>query len=250
MFMRFVQLSIRPDATEAFERFYSYRVAPALLDVDGCVFARLIRNENNPTNFLSFTLWNTAEHANAFESSGYYDELIAENEPFTESSSEWKIQLTEDNTLEYREVEEKPIIKAMPIVAGTEDLAPTRTLTPDTYVRILSARVEPDSFDEFRSRYDSLIVPELLQIDGCRAAYLIGRKEQGEGISVTVWDSKRHADLYEKSGKFQQLFSIIQPLLSSLYQWKMSLDPSRQSNTSTSDDVSVEGYRIVTGESL
>ena len=56
MFMRFVQLGIKPEAAAAFERFYAHRVAPALLNVDGCVFARLIKSTEQEAEFISFTL--------------------------------------------------------------------------------------------------------------------------------------------------------------------------------------------------
>ena len=48
---------------------------------------------------------------------------MKQNTPFQEASNEWKIQLTEDNTLEYRPVVDEPDVKAMPIVAGTNEEA-------------------------------------------------------------------------------------------------------------------------------
>ncbi|MCZ6757073.1 MAG: hypothetical protein O7C39_02215, partial [Bacteroidetes bacterium] len=51
-------------------------------------------------------------------------------------------------------------------------------------------------------------------------------------------------------GHAPQLGEFAAPYLSSLYQWKMSLDSEKQSTTQTSDDLSVAGYHIVTGEKL
>ena len=112
MFMRFVQLNINPDAATAFERFYEHRVGPALLAIDGCVFARLIKATDSDSSFSSFTLWESAEQAFEFENSGQYADLISENEPFEMESTEWKIQLTADNVLEYKPVKEKQIGRA------------------------------------------------------------------------------------------------------------------------------------------
>ena len=63
-------------------------------------------------------------------------------------------------------------------------------------------------------------------------------------------DSKEQADAYEQSGRYAQLVDKVAPMLSSLLQWKMSLDPSRQATVATSDDLTVEGYHVVTGESF
>ncbi len=143
MYMRFVQLEIRADAIESFERFYEYRVTPAVLDEPGCLFARLIQSDSNPTEFLSFTLWTSPEAAAEYESSGHFAALIEENEPFLEDRTEWKIQLSEGNTLEYAPVKERLTIQAMPVVAGTTGTDPTREIGNDMYVSIVSAKIIP-----------------------------------------------------------------------------------------------------------
>jgi len=103
-----------PVRGSAFERFYEHRVAPALLSESGCVFARLIKSTEDETDFISFTLWESPEAAMEYEESGRYKSLVSENHPFLEDSTEWKIQLTPENTLEYLPVQEEPEVKAMP----------------------------------------------------------------------------------------------------------------------------------------
>jgi len=250
MFVRFVQLKIKPDAAVAFERFYDHRVAPALLELNGCIFARLIRGDTSPPEFISFTLWESQESAAAYESSGYFEELISENEPFEADSSEWKIQLSQDMTLEYIPVKEKPSVKGMPIVAGSNEEDSADRIGSHTYIRILSARLAQGKFAELKKLYDETMTPRVLEQDGCRAAYLIGSEGSEEVLSVTIWDEKARAEEYEKTGKFIELFSLATPYLSSLVQWKMSLDPAEQSKTRTSDDYSVKGYHIVSGEKV
>lgn len=248
--MRFVQLKVNPDSVEAFERFYEFRIAPAVLGETGCIFARLIRSDSSPSEFLSFTIWKTHADAESYETSGHFDELIKENEPFLEDTAEWKIQLSDDNTLEYKPVKEKPTIQAMPIAAGTDESDLAEEIGSDMYVRILSARLKTGIFKDFQKVYDELITPTVLSLDGCRGIYLIGQESSDEILSVTIWDSKSNAAYYEASGAFDDLVNQVQPYLSSLYQWKMSLDSKKQSTTQTSDDLSVEGYHIVTGERL
>lgn len=250
MFMRFVQLGIKADAASAFERFYEHRVAPALLSEDGCVFARLIKSTEDETDFISFTLWESPEAAMEYEESGRYKSLVSENQPFQEDSTEWKIQLTPDNTLEYLPVQEEPEVKAMPVVAGSSESDMPDKIDCHTYVRILNAKVNPEQFDELSDLYNNELVPALLAVPGCRAAYLIGMRERSEGLSVTIWDSQDSAKKYEASGKFAELLGRAAPYLSTMYQWKMTLDPSKRERTHMSDDVSVKGYEVIAGKSV
>jgi len=247
MFMRFVELNIRPDQALAFERFYNHRTATALTDVDGCLFARLIHSVSKDSDFVSFTLWSSQEAAELFQFGGYYQTLVDELDPFIEDSSEWKIRLTDDMTLDYSPVKQEPVVQGMPIAAGTDEEEAASQIGSHTYVRILSAKLEPGNFEEFRKRYEEQITPGLLAIPGCYAAYMIGSEEEKDFVSVTIWESREHAEAFQNSGEFKELFAIVRPLLSSLYQWTMSLDPSKQQRTKTSDDVLVRGYHAVSG---
>lgn len=248
MFMRFVDLTIKPDSAAAFVRFYEHRIGPTLRAVDGCRFATLIHNTDAEGDFMSFTLWDSAEKARAWESSAAYTELLAENEPFEAVSTEWKIQLSADNTLEYRPVREEPVVRAMPVAAGSAGEQNIITdLSDDTYIRILQSKVLPGKFSELSTLYNNELVPALLQVDGCRAAFLIGMEEKHEGLSITIWDSHEQALAYESSGKFAELLARAEPLLSSLYQWKMTLNPSTRERTRTSDEVTVKGYTVIAG---
>jgi len=150
-------------------------------------------------------------------------------------------------TLDYAPVKEKPKVQGMPIVAGTIQNDPSSKIGSDPYVRILSFKVDPANCTEFKRLYNDVTTPEILKVPGCRAAFLIGTGDGTGSVSVTIWDAKEYADAYERSGKFDELFSILRPFLSSLYQWKMTLDPRHQVRTHSSDDVSVVGYHTVAG---
>jgi hypothetical protein len=75
-------------------------------------------------------------------------------------------------------------------------------------------------------------------------------EKEDEAISLTVWDSKEDADTYEESGLFEKLIKKLEPTLSDLYQWKMSLDKEENWKLRTSDDMAVKYYKVVTGESF
>lgn len=247
MFMRFVQIKIKPDSAHSFERFYNFRTASALRQVEGCLFAHLIQSDKAESDFISLTVWASQDAAEEFETGGAYDELLAELDPFLEDTTEWKIRLNDDMTLDYSSVKNVPTVKGMDVVAGTMADDPSEKIGEDPYVRILSFKVDPKNSGEFRRLYDEVTTPQILKVEGCRAAFLIGTGISSESVSVTIWRNKDYADAYEESGRFEELFSILRPLLSSLYQWKMSLDPSKQAQTHSSDDVSVQGYHTVQG---
>ncbi len=249
MYMRFVHLRVKPEKMAAFEIFYENRVAPTLHEMKGCLFASLIQSEDHPDECISMTLWNTLEDAQDYEQSRY-DALIKENEPYLADSSEWRIQLSDDLTLEFKPVKEPPVVQAFPVATASVDAAPTGAGPAQMYLRIVSAKLRPGQFEAFKQRYTEEIIPALLAQKGCRYAYLTRGVGDDEILSVTLWDSKAYAYAYDLSGRFDQLTQLLEPMLSSLFQWKMSLDPSRRATVATSDDLTVEGYHVVTVESF
>lgn len=251
MYMRFVQHRVMPDAVSAFERFYENRIAPALSQTAGCLFASLVQNETSPDECVSMTLWNTPEDAEQYEQSGLFENLLSEARPFLADTSEWKIQLSDDFTLEYQPVKEEPSVQAFPIVTASSSTAPQDAAPAHMYLRIVSAKIRPGQFEALNKLYTEELIPALLAVDGCRYAYLVrGMHDDSVGLSVTLWDSKEQAEAYEKGGRFQELVAVAMPMLSSLYQWKLALDATKQATVATSDDLSVKGYHVVTGESF
>ena len=194
MFMRFVQLPIRPEAVEAYTSFYNFRIGPALRDVPGCLFARLIQDSSTESRLLSFTVWESAEAVHEYEESGLFNKLMNEGDPFAEDTTEWKIELSDDMRLEYKPVHDEPEIKAMNVVAGTKEGDPVAQIGDFTYVRIVSATLAPKTHEDFERLYDDVITPKLLAVDGCRGAYLIKLNDEVDILSVTVWENERSAE--------------------------------------------------------
>ncbi len=251
MYMRFVYLRVKPEKMAAFETFYENRVTPTLHEMKGCLFASLIQSAAHPDECISMTLWNAPEDAQAYEQSGLYETLLKESDPYLADSSEWRIQLSDDLTLEFKPVKEPPVVQAFPVATASAGTAPKEAEPAQMYLRIVSGTVQPGKFEAFKKVYTEEAIPALLATDGCRYAYLIGDMQDSlEALSVTLWDSKEQADAYEQSGRYKQLLDMVVPMLSSLFQWKMALDPSQQASVATSDDISVEGYHVVTGESF
>ncbi len=249
MFMRFVRLSVRPELIEEFSDFYDEVVADTLRKVDGCLFAGLIRSESASRDCISLTLWKSAEHAHAYETSGLYDELIDKNRPFLVESSEWRVQLTDDLSLDYGPVNTEPEVDTFEVKASTSEGAPSEEELAKMYLRITSLTVQPNKLDVFDEMYNETIIPALREVDGFRHAFLVASTENPtEVLSVTIWESKEKATAYERVGRFSYLVDQIKPLLSSLFQWRVALDPSKKQNVVTSDDMTVQGYEVLSGD--
>jgi heme-degrading monooxygenase HmoA len=251
MFMRFVQLNIETERLDDFERLYRERIAPALNGTPGCLFAGLMNRHGLTEECVSMTLWDTAEDARRYEESGLFEELLAEADPMISDSSEWRIRLSDDLRLEYGPVKEAPVVTVSSVRSASSESLPEDIRPDETYLRIVSARVQPGQFDALAKVYEEKIIPALASVDGCRYAYLVrGMQESDQALSITLWDSQSHAEAYEQSGRFADLVRLVRPMFSELLQWKMSLSPKKQDSTATSEDLTVEGYHVVTTDSF
>jgi heme-degrading monooxygenase HmoA len=250
MYMRFVRLILAREKIAEFRQFYDSRVIPALQATDGCLFASLLQTTDKDDESISLTLWTSEEAAVAYESSGLYDELLDASDKYFAEVSEWRAHLTGDPNPPAQRLQD-PEVEAFPVeiaaLSGTmDDQAP-----PRLYIRLVALRVEAGRFQELRERYDAEIVPALLATPGCRAVFLAeGFHTRSRALSVTIWDSEEHAVRYEMSGAFDKMIGRISEFFSGLYQWKLSLTPSREGSAITGQDVKVVGYRVVTGRRM
>ena len=250
MYMRFVRLILAREKIAEFREFYDSRVIPALQATDGCLFASLLQTTDKDDESVSLTLWTSEEAAVAYESSGLYDELLDASDKYFAEVSEWRAHLTGDPNPPAKRLQD-PEVETFPVeiaaLAGTMDgQAP-----PRLYVRLVALRVEAGRFQDLRERYNAEIVPALLATPGCRAVFLAeGFHTRSRALSVTIWDSEEHAVRYEMSGAFDQMIGRISEFFSGLYQWKLSLTPSREGSPISGQDVKVVGYRVVTGRRM
>jgi quinol monooxygenase YgiN len=252
MYMRLVQAKVKPDGLEMMKEYYDKDIVPALQRTAGCLYACLMRSARHPDEIISMTLWETQSHADAYEKSGPFRQLMDGAKPYLADSSEWRIQLTKEMTLEYAPVPEEPTVSSYAVsAASTANTQAPGNQAPDTYLRIVSVKLKPGKLDEFKQLYESEIIPALQATKGCRHAYLTTPNNQGnEAISLTIWDRKTDAEAYERSGLFTQLLEKTKHLYSELFQWKMHLDNLHRGQAVTSEDLQVHGYTVVTGRSF
>ena len=247
MYMRLLQVKLKPEKVSQAVEMYNDRVISTLQKLPQCLYAGFMVSVDHADECVSLTLWDSQESTRAYEQSELFQRLMEEARPLLAESSEWKIELSKDLKLEYQPVPEAPVVKTYSVAGQRAGEA-----TPDLgalHVRIVSMKVKPEKKAELERIYDAEIIPALRAVEGCRYAFLTeGIQGSSEVLSVTIWEHQRAAERYQKSGLFEKLAVKIQHTLSDLYQWKMNLerDPFRQ--VGTSEDTSVEGYRVVSGK--
>lgn len=255
MYLRFVRMNVLPGKLDNLIRMYNSEVVPVLQNTKGCRYASLIRSNRKQGECISMTLWDEKSDAEAYEKSGTFQQLYEKLRPLLEDSSEWKIQLKTDYTLDYLPESEKPVVDSYDVpFSSSTSLPPAGKLTP-LYVRILSARVKPDRRDELTKIYKEEIGPGLQQVEGCKYAFLTQNlQDENEFFSITIWESEQAAERYEKSGKFEEFVEKIENTLAKgkktgegLVHWKMKLSEKEGNRAVTSEDPSVEPYTAVIG---
>lgn len=251
MFLRLVHLKIEPEMLSRFRQHYEEKIIPRLQKMPGCQYAGLMQSEHHRDECISMTLWDSQSHAEAYEKSGLYDELLQGVQPYLSDSSLWKIQLSKDLKPEYLPVPEEPVVKSYTFLAKKDSKILAQEKTHLLYLRIVSVKIKPGKIEEFKEIYSKEIIPALHSVKGCRYAYSIGSiEDKNEVISVTIWDSKEDADAYEKSGFFDKLTEKLKHTFAELYQWKMALKDEGIRQAVTTEDLSVKYYSIVTGKSF
>lgn len=248
MFMRIVHLKVTEDTFWETRNFYEEKVIPTLQATDGCLFASLLQPTTEMEECVSMTIWASQEHAEAYEASGAYDRLLDDSEEALTDTTLSRANLTGDRPIETPLHD--PEVEGFPV----EDAGGTGILdgasSARLFLRIVAVRVDANRFEKLRQRYNDEIVPALLGIPSCRAAFLVeGIKTQTRALSVTIWDSEEDAIRYELSGRFDELVGRLSEFFSGLYQWKLSLSPTGSENVS-GKELEVSGYNIVTGRRL
>jgi heme-degrading monooxygenase HmoA len=250
MYLRFVQVKIKEETLPELRRIYEETIIPALQSTDGCLFVSLIHNIQHPEECISMTMWSAKQKSEAYEQSGAFDTLLGTSKPLFDDSSEWQIHLSDDLTLTYDPIPQEPVVKAYTVSSSTDPAKiPQGT---SLYIRIVSHRVQTGMKDAFTRIYNTEILPFLRNVSGCRYATLCAEMVQDESnlISISIWDARSDADNYERSGLFDTFVQKLSPTLSGMYQWKMQLQRETHAQVMTTNDVTVEGYSIITGKSF
>ena len=251
MYMRLIQAKYKPDSLSKIRQIFDEKIIPRLQKTPGCLYICLMKSQFHQDEAISMSLWDTKTSVEDYEKSGLYNEFLEEIKPHLSESSEWKIQLSKDLTLEYQPVPEEPVVKSYSTTVQTDEKIPAHETTSLMYLRITSAKIQPGKMEELRKIYSEEIIPSLRTVRSCRYAFLTENIEkENEAISITIWDSKQDADDYETSGLFDKLIDKVKHTFSELYQWKMALEKEHTAQVAISEDVTIKSYGVVTGKNF
>jgi heme-degrading monooxygenase HmoA len=244
MYLRFVKATIKTDRATEFEHAYAERVKPELERTHGCLFAGLMRSGDDPVEAISMTVWDTRHDADRYEKSGIYKSLLDEVRPYILDADEWKMRLRDPDLFE-EEVKAEPEVSAFPIQTGDPDALPDIGDSAEHYLRIVSLHVKPGEVYRMIRFYEEEIVPRLLEVDGCRTAFLVRDHSNSDHVlSITLWDARESAIAYETGGLFHELLEQVQPMLAHTSEWRMALDTGGAGKPK-GDKVDVSGWQVV-----
>ena len=248
MYLRLVHLHVKPGKRRELREFYERRAMEAFRASPGCLHAALLEGLDRADEWLSATFWRSFEDAEAFEASGVPDDFIEETEGILEAEREWKVALQRDMGVEYESAMRGPEVEGFSVEDAGGRIDPRLGPQPYTYVRIVSVKADPEKIDEFKERWDRVIVPALAEVKGCRFTFLSeGIRDRHHMLSVSIWDNQQAALKYELSGKFHELTRRLQDTLAHDYEWKSALGRSTGAGTSPDQEPEVRGYEVVVG---
>ena len=111
------------------------------------------------------------------------------------------------------------------------------------YLRLVHAKVKPEMVSLLPIAYEERIIPRLQEMSGCLYAGLImSAAHEDECISMTLWDTRKQAEEYEKSGLFDELLAEARPYLLDSSVWRVQLsEESKLECQPASVSASMEG---------
>lgn len=253
MYLRLVHLQVREGKRRELRDFYQERVMAELAEIPGCLHAALLEGVDRAHGWLSATFWKSYESAEAYEESGLPDRLLEESEGLLEQDRQWKVELSQDMSLEYASAMRALEVEGFKIEDSGGQRDPREGPQPYMYVRIVSVKVDPEKVDEFKRRWDQIVVPELMGVKGCLLTFLAeGIRDRHHMLSVSLWENQQKALKYEVSGKFDELTRKLRDTFSQDIQWKTALTAGSPgaARSAGQDGPQVWGYEVVAGGAL
>lgn len=249
MLLRIIEADIKEGKESALRSVYEEYIIKKLEKTDGCLFAGLLQSADQLKRYASLTLWESENKIREYVQDGSYQKNFEKVRPYLEGGSEWKIQLSKKDVLEYGPVKQSPVVKSYPVVSDKSKL-PDQLATYESHLKVLSLNIKDGMEDEFRRIYKEKIQPELEKTPGCRYSILVDNTDhENEMISITIWDDITSVKIYENEGAFRKLMSKVKHTLAELYQWKMSLEnQAGAAGTTSSLDIGSNKFTMVTGK--
>lgn len=251
MHMRFVRLKIKEEKVWDARKFYEERVFPQLEQTDGCLFASLLQGTIHGGDYISMTVWTSAEAAGKYEHGGLFDQLLDESDELLQEAEEWVTDLPgAGDAVVFSGIE--PEVETWDAAGDADEAVLERVGQGQVFVRMVAARLRRGAFDEFERRFESEVRPALAKTPGCLGAFLVaGAGDQTRILSVTMWAREEDAIRYGLSGEFERLTTRLKDTFTDLYQWNIALSGEQVPDVADSSrGLDVEGYQLVVGRKL
>jgi quinol monooxygenase YgiN len=251
MYMRLVQAVMKPGALPQVKELYEKEIIPMLQSTEGCLHISLLQSDSHPEECVSLTLWRQKRHADAYESGGLFQKFVADVAPYSGGAAEFTLHLGPDLKLQYDPVAEPPVIKAFDLPIHSASAILPRDSKKSIFLRIVTPQIREGMEEDFKNIYTTQILPHLRSAPGCLHAHLVENvKQTNQLISLTIWHNRQDAENYERSGLFSELTKKVEPCFTEIYQLKQQLGKQTASHTITSEELSVEGYKVVVGRNF
>ena len=244
MFLRMVTHTIRDEETLRMANTYERLVLSALHTTPGCVFAALIQNIDNQNECISLTLWKSQRESMEYEASGLYLQLVNALRPFFSESTEWKLQLNDDYSLENTLVQMEPVVEGYNnSVTDPEEIR--RLKAKPFAVQIVSLSVQEDQIQAFEHIFSAEIHQKYKTYKGFIDLILL--RQHREYHSISFWDETVDIHSSSEVHSINQLVKSIYAVLPSFVQWRMSHSGATRTSAS-SEDIKATVHRCLVAE--
>ncbi|MGA7160786.1 MAG: hypothetical protein WBZ48_07275 [Bacteroidota bacterium] len=235
---------IRAEESERNAETYARSVLTALRSTHGCAFASLLQNAVNAQECISLTIWNSRKDSEEYEKSGLYVRLVDSLRPFFAESTEWKLGLSEDLSLEYTPIQIEPTVERFEeSVAGSDNISKLKA--KPFAAHILTLTIQEGQSRAFEPIFSSEIHPKYTMHKGFIDIIVV--REHHKFRIISFWDET--VDIESSSGvhSISYLLESIYKILPSFVRWKVSHSGAVHL-TASSEDFKATVYRCLTAE--
>lgn len=76
------------------------------------------------------------------------------------------------------------------------------------HARVITSQLQPGKTDEAVRIWHESATPLLKQRPGFKGAYLLGDRNTGRGVTITLWETEADATAMDTSGAYQQAIGL------------------------------------------
>ena len=80
------------------------------------------------------------------------------------------------------------------------------------YARVITSQLQPGKTEDAITLWRDSVAPGLKQTKGFKGAYLVGDRNTGKGVTITLWETEADAMAVDASGQYQQTIAMFAAL--------------------------------------